>query len=357
MSALREKKRRVTMRKHILAAIAAASVSLTFAGAQAATLNGAGGTAIYPVLAKWADKYAKEKGDAVNYQAIGSGGGIKQIEAKTVLFANSDMPLKPADIDKNNLVQFPQVIISITPVVNLKGIKPGQLVFDGPTLASVYLGEIKEWDDPAIKKLNPHAKLPHEAITVVHRSDGSGTTFNFTNYLSKVSSEWKQKVGDNTSVSWPVGVGGKGNAGVASYVQQVDGAIGYVEYAYVMENHLVYTDMVNKAGKRLAPTMGAFQAAAANADFSKVQNFYLILTDQPGAKSWPITAATYMLLRKDTPADQNKLALTFLDWALKDGQPQAKALNYVPLPPDVVKQIETSWTKNLGTSAWTASGY
>ena len=311
--------------------------------------TGAGGTAIYPVLAKWADQYKKETGDSINYQAIGSGGGIKQIESKTVLFANTDMPLKSEDVAKNNLVQFPQVIISITPVVNIKGIKAGEMVLDGPTLANIYLGNIKEWDDAAIKKLNPKVNLPHTAITTVHRADGSGTTFNFTNYLSKVSADWKSKVGDGTAVTWPNGVGGKGNAGVAQYVQKVDGSIGYVEYAYVMENKLIYTDMVNAAGKRLQPTMGAFQAAAANADFSKVKDFYLILTNQPGDKSWPITAATYMLLRKDSPADQNQSALKFLDWALKKGQAQAKALDYVPLPDDVIKQIEAHWAKEL---AW-----
>jgi len=335
------------MRTHLVAAFAAATLTFAVTNAQAAQLTGAGGTAIYPVLSKWADTYAKESGDTINYQAIGSGGGIKQIESKTVLFANTDMPLVPDDVAKSGLVQFPQVIISITPVVHLSGIKPGELVFDGPTLANVYLGNIKEWDDPAIKKLNPKVKLPHQAITTVHRSDGSGTTFNFTNYLSKVSPDWKSKVGDGTSVNWPNGVGGKGNPGVASYVQQVDGAIGYVEYAYVIENKLIYTDMVNKAEKRVKPTMAAFQAAAGNADFTKVKDFYLILTDQPGEKSWPITAATYMLLRKDSPADQNQLALKFLDWALKKGQPQAKALDYVPLPDDVIKQIEAHWAKEL----------
>ena len=341
------------MRAHLVAAAAATAFSLSFAGSsvQAAQLTGAGGTAIYPVLSKWADTYAKETGDTVNYQAIGSGGGIKQIESKTVVFANTDMPLKPEDVAKNGLVQFPQVIISITPVVHLSGVKAGELVLDGPTLANIYLGNIKEWDDDAIKKLNPSVKLPHQAITTVHRSDGSGTTFNFTNYLSKVSADWKSKVGDGTAVNWPNGVGGKGNPGVASYVQQVDGAIGYVEYAYVIENKLTYTKMVNKAGKTLAPTMGAFQAAAANADFSKVKDFYLILTDQPGDKSWPITAATYMLLRKDSPADQNHLVLKFLDWALKKGQAQAKALDYVPLPDDVIKQIEAHWHNELG-DAW-----
>ncbi|MGB6730622.1 MAG: phosphate ABC transporter substrate-binding protein PstS [Xanthobacteraceae bacterium] len=342
------------MRTRLVAAIAAATIPLTM-GAHAASLTGAGGTAIYPVLSKWADTYAKATGDTVTYQAIGSGGGIKQIASDTVLFANTDMPLVPDDVAKNNLVQFPQVIISITPVVHLKGIKPGELVFDGPPLAEVYLGKIKEWDDPAIKKLNPNVALPHQVITTVHRSDGSGTTFNFTDYLSKVSPEWKRQVGEDAAVNWPDGVGGKGNPGVASYVQQVDGAIGYVEYAYAMENKLVYTDLVNRSGTRITPTMDAFQAAAANADFTKVQDFYLILTDQPGDKSWPITAATYMLLRKDTAPDQNHLALKFLDWALKKGQDQAKALGYVPLPDAVVRQIEDHWAKEIPDAWKTAS--
>jgi phosphate transport system substrate-binding protein len=228
-------------------------------------------------------------------------------------------------------------------------------VFDGPTLAQVYLGNIKYWDDAAIKKLNPDVTLPHQAITTVHRSDGSGTTFNFTDYLSKVSPDWKSKIGEGTAVNWPGGVGGKGNPGVASYVQQVDGAIGYVEYAYVIQNKLTYTDMVNQAGKRIAPSMDAFQAAAGNADFTKVEAFYLILTDQPGDKSWPITAATYMLLRKDSPADQNNLILKFLYWALTKGQDQAKALDYVPLPDPVVKQIEDAWKKQIPDAWKTAS--
>jgi phosphate transport system substrate-binding protein len=343
------------MKQTFAAGLAALAVGVVMSAANAETLTGAGGTAIYPVLSKWADTYSKEKGDSVNYQAIGSGGGIKQIESKTVLFGNSDKPLTPEELDKNNLIQFPQVVISIVPVVNLDGVKSGELVFDGPTLADVYLGKIKNWDDPAIKKLNPNAKLTHQAIAVVYRSDGSGTTFNFTNYLSKVSAEWKQKVGDDTSVQFPVGVGGKGNAGVANYVQQVKGSIGYVEFAYAKENNLTYTDMVNKDGKHVGPTMAAFQAAAANADFSKVQNFYLILTDQPGAASWPITAATYMLMRKDYDPAQNKMVLQFLDWALHKGQDQAKALDYVPMPDSVVKQIEASWAKNLPGQEWAMS--
>jgi phosphate transport system substrate-binding protein len=334
------------------AAVALMIAAVAATDAAAANLNGAGGTAIYPVLSVWAQKYHDMNGSQVNYQAIGSGGGIKQIQSKTVDFANSDKPLTHDDLTKNNLVQFPQVVISITPVVHLPGIQPGQLLLDGKTLADIYLGHIAKWNDPAIKKLNPKVPLPNMAILTVHRSDGSGTTFNFTNYLGKASAEWKSKVGSDTSVNWPNGVGGKGNAGVAGTVQQTVGSIGYVEYAYAMQNRLVYTDMINHDGKRVKPTMGAFQSAAANADFSNVQDFYLILTDQPGAASWPITAATYMLMRKDYPAAKNKEVLKFLDWALKDGQADAEKLDYVPFPDSVVKQIEASWTAQLGNQTW-----
>jgi phosphate transport system substrate-binding protein len=232
------------MQKHALAALVALTMSIATT-VHAATLTGAGGTAIYPLQSAWAARYAQQTGVEINYQEVGSGAGIQQIESKTVLFANTDMPLKPNVLTEKNLVQFPVVIISITPVVNLTGMKPGELVFDGPTLANIYLGKITEWDDPAIKKLNPNAKLPHQAISTVHRADGSGTTFNFTNYLSKVSPEWKSAVGEGTTVSWPTGVGGKGNPGVASVVQQVEGSIGYLEYAYVIQNHLTFADMIN----------------------------------------------------------------------------------------------------------------
>jgi phosphate transport system substrate-binding protein len=339
------------MLRSLIAPLAISAV-LMAAPAGAATLNGAGGTAIYPVLSIWAQQYQTKTGTAVNYQAIGSGGGIHQIEAKTVDFANSDKPLKPDDLDKNGLVQFPQVIISIVPVVNLPGIRPGELVIDGKVLANIYLGTITKWNDPALKALNPHVNLPDMAITVVHRSDGSGTTFNFTNYLDKMSPEWQAKVGSDTSVSWPLGLGGKGNAGVAANVQQTSGAIGYVEFAYAMQNKMTYMDMINSAGKRVVPTMAAFQAAAGNADFSHVKDFYLILTNQPGARSWPITAATYMLMRKDYPADKNAEVLKFLDWALRDGQADSKKLDYVPFPDSVVKQIEASWTASFGPSVW-----
>ncbi|MGN6517346.1 MAG: phosphate ABC transporter substrate-binding protein PstS [Rhizomicrobium sp.] len=329
----------------------ALSAALVTTGAQAAgTLNGAGGTAIYPLLSAWAQDYKSQTGTAVNYQAIGSGGGIKQIEAQTVDFANSDKPLVHDDLVKNHLVQFPQTIISIIPVVHLLGIKAGDLVLDGKTLADIYLGNITKWNDPAIQKLNPKLRLPNIAIITVHRSDGSGTTFNFTNYLGKVSPAWKTNVGSDTSVSWPNGVGGKGNAGVAASVAQTIGSIGYVEYAYAKQNNLTYTDMINAAGARVRPTMAAFQAAARNADFSHVQDFYLILTNQPGKDSWPIIAGTYMPMRSDYAPDRNRGVLKFLDWALRSGQPQAEKLDYVPIPEETVKQIEASWTSGL--KAW-----
>ncbi len=335
----------------------AAAISLALApAALAENLTGVGGTAIYPVLSQWAAKYKAKTGIEVNYQALGSGAGIEQIEGKTVDFANSDMPLHPDDLAKHDLLQFPQVIISITPVVHLAGVKSGDLTLDGPTLADIYLGKITHWDDPAVARLNPKLALAHQQITTVYRSDGSGTTFNFTNYLSKVSPEWSQKVGADTSVSWPGGIGGKGNAGVAAYVQQTDGSIGYVEYAYVLETGLVFTKMLNHDGKVVLPTMATFQAAAVNADFSKVPDFYLILTDQPGSESWPIIAATYMLMRRAAPAAQNLKVLKFLDWALRDGQTQATALDYIPLPEGVVMQIENAWARQLkdpdGHAVW-----
>lgn len=340
------------MFRRLSAALAATVILGSVPAMAGSNLNGAGGTAIYPVLAIWAQKYNAAMGVGVNYQPIGSGGGIQQITSKTVDFGNSDKPLPPDDLDKRGLAQFPQVIISIVPVVNLPGIKPGELVIDGPTLANIYLGKIAKWNDPALAKLNPKAKLPNAAILVVHRSDGSGTTFNFANYLSKVSPEWAEKVGADTSVSWPTGTGGKGNAGVAANVQQNAGSIGYVEFAYAIQNHMTHMDMINKDGKRVIPTMETFQSAASHADFTKTKNFYLILTDQPGAASWPITAATYMLMRPDYAADKNKNVLKFLDWALRSGQEDAKKLDYVPLPDNVVKQIEASWTKSFGPTAW-----
>lgn len=339
------------MKKGWTVGIAALTSALLMAGAaMAANLNGAGGTAIYPVLSLWAQKYQQKSGVGVNYQAIGSGGGIAQIKAKTVDFGNSDKPLKHDELAAAHLAQFPEVIITIVPVVHLPGVASGQLVIDGPTLANIYLGKITKWNDPSIKRLNPRAALPNMGIIVVHRSDGSGTTFNFTDFLGKVSPEWKSSIGSDTAVAWPAGIGGKGNAGVAANVQQTVGSIGYVEYAYAKPNGLTYMDMINREGKRVKPTMETFQSAAANADFTKVQDFYLVLTDQPGANSWPIVAATYMLMRNDYPVDQNRSVLKFLDFGLRDGAADATKLDYVPFPEDVIRQIEGSWTTNL--HAW-----
>ena len=281
-----------------LAIAGATAAVLTIVPAIAADISGAGATFPYPIYAKWADAYKKETGIGLNYQSIGSGGGIKQIKAKTVTFGASDAPLSGKDLADSGLVQFPMVMGGIVPVVNLAGFKPGDLVIDGPTLAKIFLGEIKSWDDAAIKKLNPSAKLPSQAIAVVHRSDGSGTTYNFTYYLAEVSADWKSKVGVNTSVQWPGGIGAKGNEGVANNVANTKGSVGYVEYAYAVQNKLTYTKMINKDGKAVAPTAEAFQAAAANADWKSQPGYGVILANQPGDTSWPMTAATWILIHK-----------------------------------------------------------
>src|SRR3954464_3549804 len=287
-------------RVKFIPSLAAASLAAAVlaAPASAADISGAGATFPYPIYAKWADTYKKETNVGLNYQSIGSGGGIKQIKAKTVTFGASDAPLKGDELEKDGLVQFPMVMGGIVPVVNLEGVKPGDLVIDGPTLAKIFLGEIKKWNDPAIAKLNPDLKLPSQAIALVHRSDGSGTTYNFSYYLSDVSPEWKTKVGTNTAVQWPAGIGAKGNEGVANNVAQTKGSIGYVEYAYAKQNKLTFTKMLNKDGKAVAPTMEAFQAAAANADWNSAPGYGVILSDQPGAASWPMTAATFILIHK-----------------------------------------------------------
>ena len=331
------------------AIVSAAALALAGTGvATAADITGAGATFPYPIYAKWADAYRKETGVGLNYQSIGSGGGIKQIGAKTVDFGASDMPLKPEDLDKGGLMQFPTVIGGDVPVVNLKGIAPGQLKMSGEVLADIYLGKIKIWNDPAIARLNPGVSLPAKPISVVHRSDGSGTTFIWTNYLSKVSGDWKSKVGEGTAVNWPTGVGGKGNEGVASYVQRIDGAIGYVEYAYVKQNKMAYTLVRNRDGKYVAPNAQAFQAAAAGADWSKAPGMYLILTDAPGAQSWPIAGATFILLHKtqDKPASAKEV-LKFFSWAYAKGDAMAEQLDYVPMPDSVVKLIQASWKNSL----------
>jgi phosphate transport system substrate-binding protein len=327
----------------------AAAISLTTGvPAGAVDISGAGATFPYPVYAKWADTYKKETGNGLNYQSIGSGGGIKQIKAKTVTFGASDMPLKPEELKAAGLVQFPTVTGGDVPVVNLQGIKPGELVLDGRTLANIFLGEIKSWDDPAIKKLNPKAELPSQAIVVVHRSDGSGTTFIWTDYLSKVSPDWKANVGASTAVEWPAGIGAKGNEGVANNVLQTKGAIGYVEYAYAKQNKMTFVDMINKDGKRAAPDVASFQAAAANADWANAPGFYQILTDQPGDTSWPIAGATFILMHA-TPDDPAAVAeaLKFFSWAYEKGGKQAEELDYVPLPRAVVALIKKSWASEI----------
>jgi len=330
--------------------LAAAGViaAAAFVPAKAADISGAGATFPYPIYAKWADAYKKVTGNGLNYQSIGSGGGIKQITNKTVTFGASDAPLKGEELDKIGLAQFPAVMGGIVPVVNLAGIKPGELTIDGPTLAKIFLGEIKAWDDAAIKKLNPSAKLPSQAIAVVHRSDGSGTTFNFVYYLSDVSADWKSKVGVNTSVQWPMGIGAKGNEGVANNVANTNGSIGYVEYAYALQNKLTYTKMVNKAGKTVTPTSEGFQAAAANADWKLRPGFGVILANQPGDKSWPMTAATWILVYKN-PADPAATgeALKFFAWAYKNGNKMAEELDYVPMPANVVSDIEKYWASEI----------
>jgi len=317
--------------------------------AAAAEISGAGATFPYPIYAKWAEAYKAATGIGLNYQSIGSGGGIKQIEAKTVDFGASDMPLTADVLEQNGLQQFPPVIGGEVLVVNIPGIAAGQMVLDGPTIADIYLGKIAKWNDAAIAKLNPGLKLPDMSIAVVHRSDGSGTTFIFTDYLSKMSAEWKDKVGENTSVDWPTGLGGKGNEGVSAIAARTTGAIGYVEYAYALQNKLVHTQLVNKEGVTLQPSAKVFQAAAANADWQKAPGFYLILTDQPGKDSWPITGATFILMHKkqDKP-ETAKAVLAFFDWAYRHGQDMAASLDYIPMPPNAVTIFEDSWKSIVG---------
>jgi phosphate transport system substrate-binding protein len=338
--------------KHWTSFAAAGLLAATLAPAQnsafAADISGAGATFPYPIYAKWADAYKKETGNGLNYQSIGSGGGIKQIKAKTVTFGATDAPLSGKELDDSGLAQFPVVMGGIVPVVNLDGIKPGDLVIDGPTLARIFLGDVKSWNDPAIAGLNPNVKLPNQAIAIVHRSDGSGTTYNFTHYLSDVSPDWKSKVGTNTAVQWPAGIGAKGNEGVANNVANTRGSVGYVEYAYAKQNKLTFTRMINKDGKTVAPTMDAFQAAAANADWKSQPGYGVILANQPGEKSWPMTAATWILIYKQ-PADPAATgeALKFFAWAYKNGDKSAEQLDYVPMPQNVVADIEKSWKDDI----------
>ena len=333
-------------------ALAIAAAALFSTSALAADITGAGATFPYPIYAKWADAYKKETGVGVNYQSIGSGGGIKQITAKTVQFGASDMPMKPEELEKNGLMQFPAIMGGDVMVYNVKGVASGAITLTGPQVAGIYLGKIKKWNDPALTKHNPGVKLPDQAISVVHRSDGSGTTFIFANYLSKVSEEWKSKVGEGTSVAWPTGVGGKGNEGVASYVQRIDGAIGYVEYAYAKQNKVAVAKMVNRDSQVVAPGEESFKAAAASADWAKAPGMYLVLTDQAGKASWPMTGASFILMHtQQEKPDMAKEVLKFFDWAFKNGDAMASELDYVPMPDAVVSLIKAAWKQRIKDAA------
>jgi phosphate transport system substrate-binding protein len=330
---------------------AAISAGLLLTGtASAADITGAGATFPYPIYAKWAEAYKAKTGNGLNYQSIGSGGGIQQIKNKTVDFGATDMPLSGADLQAAGLVQFPMVMGGIVPAVNIKGVESGKLKLTGPILADIYLGKIKKWSDPEIAKINPGMKLPEQAISAVYRSDGSGTTFNFTYYLSQVSPEWKSKVGSNTAVEWPTGLGGKGSEGVTNFVKNTDGAIGFVESAYVIQNKLAYALVQNKDGAFPLPNNPSFQAAAAGADWKSVPGFGVILANQPGKDSWPMTAATFILMYQTTDKAANAAeALKFFDWSYREGGKLAESLDYVPFPMPVVQQIETSWSTMKGT--------
>jgi phosphate transport system substrate-binding protein len=334
--------------KHLTTLAVAGILAASVLPAAAGDITGAGSTFVYPVLAKWADTYKKETNIGLNYQSIGSGGGIKQITAKTVTFGATDKPLMPDDISKNNFVQFPVINGAVVPILNLPGIKPGEVTLDGPTIAQIFLGNITKWNDPAIAKLNPGVNLPATAIAVVHRSDGSGTTFIWTDYLSKVSPDWKSKIGADTAVEWPVGIGAKGSEGVANNAAQTVGSLGYVEYAYAKQNNLTYAKMINHAGKTVSPTMESFQAAAASADWTSAPNFRVILTDAAGDKAWPVAGSTFILM-ETSPQDpvSSAEALKFFAWGYKNGQQSATDLDYVPMPDSVVALIEKTWKDKI----------
>jgi phosphate transport system substrate-binding protein len=316
--------------------------------AQATDISGAGATFPYPIYSKWADAYKQQTGIGLNYQSIGSGGGIKQIKAKTVTFGASDMPLEPKDLAEAGLVQFPMIIGGVVPVVNVKGVQGGQMLLDGATVAAIYLGEITKWNDPRIHRLNPGLALPATAIAPIYRSDGSGTNFLFSTYLSNSYPKFKETIGANTSVQWPLGIGAKGNEGVANMTSRTDGAIGYVEYAYAKQNRMAYTDLVNAAGKKVAPDADTFQSAAANADWARAPAYHLILTNQPGEKSWPITGASFILIYSVPPDPAaTGAALKFFDWAYRNGGKMAAELDYVPLPEGLIKQVRATWKAQI----------
>ncbi len=321
-----------------------AAASLFSIAAMATDVTGAGSSFVYPVVSKWSAAYAEKTGNHINYQSIGSGGGIAQIKAGTVDFGASDKPLDQATLAKFGLGQFPDVIGGIVPAFNVDGVAPGKLVLDGTTLADIFMGKITKWNDPAIAKLNPGLKLPDATIYVVHRSDGSGTTYNFTHYLSQVSPAWKSKVGEGTAVNWPAGYGGKGNEGVSAYIKQLKNSIGYVEYAYALQNHIGYAVMKNAAGKVVEPNTQSFQAAAATADWKHAKNFELLITNAPGENAWPITATSWVIMYKQPKnMEHSKVVMDFFKWSYEHGQDAARSLDYVPLPPSLVQQIEEYW--------------
>jgi phosphate transport system substrate-binding protein len=329
-------------------ALASAVIASTPFATQAADVTGAGASFVYPVMSKWSADYSKATGKKVNYQSIGSGGGIAQIKAATVDFGSSDAPLKPEELAKHGLAQFPSVIGGVVPVVNVPGLQAGAMKLDGELLADIFLGKVKTWNDPRIVALNGGVQLPSTKITVVHRSDGSGTTFNFVNYLSKVSADWKSKVGEGTAVKWPTGIGGKGNEGVAAYVKQIKGGIGYVELSYALQNKMAYTRLKNADGAFVNPSDDTFQAAAASADWANAKDFYLVMTNSPGANSWPITATNFILMYKQPKnATGAKNAKEFFKWVYSNGDAQAKSLDYVPLPDALVTQIDAYWSQNM----------
>lgn len=334
--------------------LALGTVALT---AQAADITGAGASFPYPIYAKWAAQYQQETGNRVNYQSIGSGGGQQQIIAKTVDFGASDDPMKPEALEENKLLQFPAIIGGTVPVINVDGIKPGELKLSGAVLADIFLGKVAKWNDKAIADLNPGLTLPAADIIVVHRSDGSGTTFGWTNYLSKVSADWKEKVGEGKAVKWPTGQGGKGNDGVAAYVRQLKNSVGYVEYAYAKQNNLAWTQLQNQAGKFVQPSQEAFAAAAANADWNSAPGMGVVLTNEPGEASWPVTAASFILVHKTQAKPENgKAVLSFFDWAFKNGAKMAAELDYVPMPETVVQQVQNAWKSEIkaadGAAVW-----
>jgi phosphate transport system substrate-binding protein len=334
-----------------LAAVLSVAAAALPAAASAEDISGAGATFPYPVYAKWAEAYKQQTGVGLNYQPIGSGGGIKQIQAGTVTFGASDQPLEPSKLDASGLVQWPTIIGGVVPVANVKGLEPGEIVLDGATLASIYLGEIKKWNDERIKKLNPSLALPNQYIAPVYRSDGSGTTYLFTTYLSNASPAFKAKVGANTSVAWPIGFGAKGNEGVANMTLRTAGVITYVEYAYVKQLHMNYVRLLNREGRAVAPTIPSFQAAARSADWANAPAYYLVLVDQPGEQSWPITGASFILMHADVKnAGAARTALQFFDWAYAHGDESAEDLGYVPLPEALVAMIERTWSKEIAAS-------